>query len=281
MARKIWVHGPISLDSIVHVDRVPLAGGFVRSTASEKRVGGSGANIAFGLATTGIPTCFITWVGSDELASTLKQRISESLLTASVVKEFDGLSGEVAVLIDRDGERTIIGLSPSRLEDLHIDGATLEPGDIVVFTLWRHSFLPDLIKAQGLGCTVIVGAQALDDPTIPSADLVIGSIHDYSGKSLSGLGAKFPRIVLSNGAAGADEYNGTEQIHVGAVTATSIDATGAGDAFIAGYIASYFHGLPSARSLEIGALWGAAAVETRASIPPHFDEIRRRGAIEF
>ena len=281
MSKKIWVHGPISLDVMVRVDRVPKAGELVRSRASEKRIGGSGANIACGLATTGIPTGFITWIGNDELGEQLRTQIESQSLESLVIQEFEGPSGEVAILIDNSGERTIIGLAPSQLEKLTIDGADISHGDILFFTLWRKDFIPHLISARDRGSIVAVGASALDDQQIPGADLVIGSVHDYSGKDPRKLLDRFTTIVLTDGVRGATAYCEERVIHVDAIPATSIDATGAGDAFIAGYLASYFHGLNVRRCLEIGALWGAAAVEVNSSIPPDFAQIRKRGAIEF
>ena len=281
MSKKIWVHGPISRDVMVRVDRVPKAGELARSQASEKRIGGSGANIACGLATTGIPTSFITWIGDDALGVELRSAIESQPLHSSVIHEFEGPSGEVAILIDSSGERTIIGLAPSQLEKLTIEGAEIAQGDILFFTLWRKNFLPQLISARERGCIVAVGASALDDEEIPGADLVIGSVHDYSGTDPLQLLDRFTTIVLTDGVHGATAYRKDEVIHVDAVPAQAIDTTGAGDAFIAGYLASYFHGLNVRRCLEIGALWGAAAVEVNSSIPPDFAQIRKRGAIEF
>ena len=74
---------------------------------------------------------------------------------------------------------------------------------------------------------------------------------------------------------GAVYYNG-EVYYVPAFSSDVVDTTGAGDAFLAGYITAVAMGkdLASER-LFLGATWAALAVESESSIPPNWSEVEK------
>ena len=56
MARKVWVQGPIAIDSVVYLSQFPVPGSFMNSLRTEERTGGSSANVALGLCTASVET---------------------------------------------------------------------------------------------------------------------------------------------------------------------------------------------------------------------------------
>jgi sugar/nucleoside kinase (ribokinase family) len=82
---------------------------------------------------------------------------------------------------------------------------------------------------------------------------------------------RFERIVITQGEQGAIEYSATGQVHQPAVPTQVVDATGAGDAFLAGYLAAEAKGFNlAAERLNLGARWAAATIATESSVPPSF-----------
>jgi sugar/nucleoside kinase (ribokinase family) len=63
------------------------------------------------------------------------------------------------------------------------------------------------------------------------------------------------------------------QLHVDAVAADQVDATGAGDAFTVGVLHGLLRGDDMATALHVGAAWGAATVAQLRSIPVPWEEL--------
>ncbi len=280
MSKRVWIHGPIAIDTVLYLPRFPEPGSFMQAVTAEDRTGGTSANVALGLATTDIETGFIGYVGKDDNGKKLKQAIAHSRIAHSVIYEIDEPTSHVLILVDDKSERTIIGMTRSHLRSLRIGEAPLKSGDILVFVLWREEFLEDLIAAQKLGCICVLGAAALADPRIESAELIIGSHSDFSADvDMAAQLRRFDRVVITKGMEGATEYSKKGAIFQGVFPARAVDATGAGDSFLAGYLTGFASGLASEESLAIGAQWAASAVEVSSSIPPAWKDVKERWSI--
>ena len=90
-------------------------------------------------------------------------------------------------------------------------------------------------------------------------------------RSVSGERLKW--VVVTRGEAGADAYAASSELHVDAVAADQIDATGAGDAFTVGLLHGLLRGDDMAAALQVGAAWGAATVAQLRSIPVPWEEL--------
>ena len=66
MAKKVWVQGPIAIDSVVYLSQFPVPGSFMNSLRTEERTGGSSANVALGLCTASVETGFVGYLGRDD-----------------------------------------------------------------------------------------------------------------------------------------------------------------------------------------------------------------------
>lgn len=282
MARKVWVHGPIALDTVVHVSKFPTPGSFMNSLRTEQRTGGTSANVALGLSTTSVETGFVSYLGNDEIGRQLLSVLEQSAIKDLVITYFEDKTSQTLILVDENFERTIISMTTPHLRELRMDNVPLNVGDIVAFILWREEFFADLQRAQAAGCLTVVGASALSDPAVAHADLLIGSKNDFSSElnPLDHLD-RFTTIVLTDGINGSVAYNGSDEIRQPAYEVEVRDTTGAGDAFISGYLAGIAHGLDISQSLEVATKWAASSVQLHSSIPPAFEVVKEQWGLDF
>lgn len=282
MPKKVWVHGPISLDTVVYVSKFPTPGSFMNSIRTEERTGGTSANVALGLCTASVETGFVTYIGNDDMGKELLKVLEESLIQDLVITYIDDKTNHALVLVDEKLERTIIAMSTPHLRELRLNKVPLNSGEIVAFILWREEFIEDLRRAKSAGCFTVVGAGALGDPAVEYADLVIGSKSDFSDEIFpEDQLYRFGQIVLTDGANGATLLSKDQIIHQPIFEVEVKDSTGAGDAFIAGFLTAISYELNPSRSLELAAQWAASAVQSQASIPPAFEKVKAQWGIDL
>jgi sugar/nucleoside kinase (ribokinase family) len=282
MSKRVWVQGPIAIDTVVYVEKFPTPGTFMNSTRTEERTGGTSANVALGLCTTGVETNFVGYLGNDDNGKKLREVLDKSEIKHSIITEIDGPTSNALVLIDDKAERTIISMTKPYLRELRMDNVPFSEGDVVAIILWREEFLNDLLRAESSGCLTVVGAAALVDANVSHAHLAIGSVSDISsGVNPEDHLDRFDEIVLTDGLNGARYYSKKQKLQQSALKVDAIDVTGAGDAFISGYLAAQANDLEPAQCLLIGAQWAASSVQVNSSIPPAFDLVRKEWGIEL
>ncbi|MBX6321693.1 MAG: hypothetical protein IRY94_07695 [Rhodospirillaceae bacterium] len=81
------------------------------------------------------------------------------------------------------------------------------------------------------------------------------------------LRRRYRTVVIKRGALGAVAADGAERFAAPAVTAAVVDTTGAGDAFLAGFLAARLGGAGLAQSLARGCTLGALATTTAGGRP--------------
>lgn len=257
----VWVVGPVAWDSVQYYDGRTI-----------ERPGGTGANVAIALATTGTSVNFLSYIGDDTLSAQLDHHLKESQIHNLYTPVIAGPPSHVAIPVAADGERTIVVISGDKLEQVSLIGMPIKDKDIVIFVIWRNHFMADLNFAQSAGAVTVVGSAALTDPDVQCADYLIGSQDDFSGDySVEDGLSRFAHIVVTDGSRGATLY-GPEGSHFQpALTVNVVDTTGAGDAFLAGLI-HYLavHQKIDAEAMAVAAQWSAMTVSIEGSIPPRF-----------
>jgi sugar/nucleoside kinase (ribokinase family) len=282
MSKRVWVQGPIAIDTVVYVEKFPTPGTFVNSTRTEERTGGTSANVALGLCTTAVETNFVGYLGNDDNGKKLREVLDKSEIKHSIITEIDGPTSNALILIDDKAERTIISMTKPYLRELRMDNVPFSEGDVVAIVLWREEFLNDLLRAESSGCLTVVGAAALVDVNVSHAHLAIGSVADIpSGVNPENHLDRFDEIVLTDGLNGARYYSKKQKLQQSALKVDAIDVTGAGDAFMAGYLAALANELDPSQSLLIATQWAASSVQVNSSIPPAFDLVRKEWGIEL
>jgi len=282
MSKRVWVQGPIAIDTVVYVEKFPTPGTFMNSIRTVERTGGTSANVALGLCTTGVETNFVGYLGNDDNGKKLRKVLDESEIKYSIITEIDGPTSNALILIDDKAERTIISMTKPYLRELRMDNVPFSEGDVVAIILWREEFLNDLLRAETSGCLTVVGAAALVDANVSHAHLAIGSVSDIpSGVNPEDHLDRFDEIVLTNGLNGARYYSKKQKLEQSALKVDAIDVTGAGDAFISGYLAALANELDPSQCLLMATRWAASAVQVNSSIPPAFDLVRKEWGIEL
>jgi sugar/nucleoside kinase (ribokinase family)/ADP-ribosylglycohydrolase len=257
-----WIVGPVAWDSVRYHDGLTI-----------ERPGGTGANVAIALASTGTEVNFVSYLGDDELSRKLDEHLKSSDIASLYTPVIPGPVSHVAIPVDDKGERTIVVIADDKLDQVSLSGLPIQVGDVVSFVIWRNNFNKDLEIAQKAGAITVVGSAALTDAQVLNADYLIGSRDDFSGAySVEQALTRFTHVVVTNGAEGATFYSAQGSIFQPAEVAEVVDTTGAGDAFLSALL----HYLVinkgiDAQAMALAARWSALTVSSQGSIPPRFE----------
>jgi len=258
----VWIVGPVAWDSVRYHDGTTI-----------ERPGGTGANVAIALASTGTSVNFVSYLGDDEHSHKLDEHLKSSDIAALYTPVIPGPVSHVAIPVDEKGERTIVVIADDKLDQVSLKGLPIQTGDIVAFVIWRNNFVNDLEIAQRAGAITVVGSAALTDAQVLHADYLIGSRDDFDGAySVEQALTRFTHVVVTNGAEGATFYSAQGSIFQPAEVAEVVDTTGAGDAFLSALL----HYLVinkeiDAQAMALAARWSALTVSSQGSIPPRFE----------
>jgi len=257
----VWIVGPVAWDSVRYHDGLTI-----------ERPGGTGANVAIALASTGTSVNFVSYLGDDELSHTLDEHLKSSDIATLYTPVIPGPVSHVAIPVDEQGERTIVVIANDKLDQVSISGLPIKADDIVAFVIWRNNFLKDLEIAHNAGAITVVGSAALTDPQVLRADYLIGSRDDFSGDySVEQALTRFTYVVVTSGAEGATFYSAQGSIFQPAEIAEVVDTTGAGDAFLSALLHYLvINKTIDAKAMALAARWSALTVSSQGSIPPRF-----------
>ena len=269
----VWVHGPTSWDSVVELSEFPQPGAFLRAKSKFERPGGSGLNVAYALARTGVEVGFITYLGDDVHGRDLRKFIETLKLKEVIIRDFDVPTLNALIFNDPSGERTIIALEITAMNKLDLAQVMINSGDIFVFTIWRAEYKPMLETLREIGALIFVGAKALEDEEV-FADIAIGSIRDYLNVELTSAQKRFGKIVLTDGKNGAKSFTNSGIYEQQTLATEVVDTTGAGDAFLAGYVYATAQRLSEQDCLFLASAWAASAISSKSSLPPTWVEVK-------
>lgn len=260
----VLVFGPISLDTVVEIEAFPENGGFVQSLRRSERVGGAGLNIAAAVASAAISTRFFSYVGDDEIGTHLKNQVELLGLDTRDLQTIAGPSLHAVITVDQSGERTVIALEKNRFADIAIE-VEFVAEDIVVFPVWRDFYFDYLEKARRSGARTVVGLNAQANKLV-HADLIIGSEKDIPEFEFNRL--RFSSAIVTRGKKGVSVYEGELESALPSKPVSVIDATGAGDSFLAGVLVGLAKDVELRTAAEIGVEWASSAIQKQGSIPP-------------
>jgi sugar/nucleoside kinase (ribokinase family) len=290
----VVVVGDVMVDVLAAMSG-PLARGSDTPSAVTTAGGGSAANVAVWLAAQGVPTSYVGRVGDDALGRESVAALTGCGVTAWVSTEPDVTTGTCIVLVEPGGERSMLPdaganatLTAADLPQrafrpgghLHLSGYTLlNPGS-------RDAGLAALSMAAAADMTVSVdpssaaplaelGAARFLSMT-RGVDLLLANRDEaavLAGTSdphlaAQQLGDTYREVVVKLGPDGAMWQQGFIGASAPAERGVDVvDTTGAGDAFAAGFLASWLLHPEPETALAAGCRLAARAVSRVGARP--------------
>lgn len=263
--------------------------------ASDTRVrihrsrGGSAANVA-AMAAPSVRTVFIGRVGADAVGDALTGRLAAAGVEVRVQRE--GVTGTIVVLVDADGERTMLpdrgaaldlaDVDPAWAADLthvHLPAYSLVEGPL------RDSATAVATAARARGATISVDASSTGVIQALGADWLLRTVDDLGATYLFANGdealmlglfgpgrAVVPRttIIAKDGPRPTTVLlPGGESLMVPVPRVDGVrDLTGAGDAFAAGFLAAACTGSSTLAAVEAGHRSAAGVLTSPGSGTP-------------
>lgn len=250
--------------------------------------GGCAANTASDLVKMGLPAEVIGKVGQDSFGDFLIHELQQRGVGTSGVKRDPKVgSSATLVMVDPDGERRFVhyiganatltstDIDSSLIESaslLHLGGALVLPGidgqpSVNLLRQARQAgvitFLDTVWDATGRWLQILGPYLPYANyylPSLPEAQVMTGCQEPLeAARALLEYGADV--VVLKMGAAGClvvDQAG--EAMRLPAFQVEAIDATGAGDAFVAGFMTGIWHGWPLEMTARFANAVGALCV---------------------
>ncbi len=264
------IFGELLIGSKVDIDKVRY------------EVGGGGTNTAVGLARLGHEVVLIGNVSHDVAGEAVLACLDQENVDSSYVEFVRGGTGCSVILLDaKTGEHTILthrgvsgefgNLKPDDLELISPDWlyATSLDGDMELL-------LEFFEKAHALNAQVMFNPGAAEIEKLPKLIGLLGEVDVLLVNKreaarivpgvlleelLEHLGAYCKIVIITDGAMGSIATNHEETWRLGVYEQTKLrDATGAGDAFGAGFLAKWVEGAEFSEALQFAAANAASVV---------------------
>jgi sugar/nucleoside kinase (ribokinase family) len=279
---RILVIGDVMTDVIVRPEG-QVVGGSDRRASITVQPGGSAANQAAWLASCGASVDFVGRVGAADVERETA-RFKEIGVMPHLVGDPNRETGRLIALIDPDGERSFLtdrganeALEARDISDALIASASHislsgysffapSPRAAVLDVMRRAGDKPISVDPASAEFLREVGAEtflawtegaSIVFPNEEEAATLAGS--DDPETQRARLAAHYPLVVIKRGAAGAEAAAGEDCWRINAPKIEAIDTTGAGDAFVAAFLAARLSGADIRIALGRAAAEGAAA----------------------
>ena len=289
-AQPIVVLGDLMID-VMALLQGPLAPNSDSPGRITIRGGGSAANTACWLAAEGTETVFVGAVGMDPSGRGAVDELRAAGVRPALTFAADRPTGTVVVLVDPDGERTMVPdagansvLRPEDLPEaefsagrhLHLSGYTLlnpesRAAGIAALDLARSQGMTTSVDVASAGPLAAVGPDTFLDwigsPFMLFANrdeaAVLTGIDDPA-KATRALTELCDQVVVKLGAEGGVWHDALfdRSIRVPAApVAEVVDTTGAGDAFAAGYLGAWMRDADPEVALAEGCRLAARVIQ--------------------
>jgi sugar/nucleoside kinase (ribokinase family) len=279
---RVLVIGDVMTDVIVRPEG-PLARASDRRAKIAFRPGGSAANQAAWLASFGVKVDFVARVGAADVQSETA-RLAAIGVKPHLAGDAELDTGRLIALVDPDGERSFLtdrganeALEASDISDALIAGAAIihlsgysffapRPRTAVLDVMRRAGLKPVSVDPASAEFLREAGADnflawtrdaSILFPNAEEAAILAGSNDPET--QCARLATHYPLVVVKRGAAGCEAAAGARRWRVAAPPVEAIDTTGAGDAFVAAFLAERVAGADIEAALARGAAAGALA----------------------
>lgn len=272
------VYGDALVDITVRIDNLPQTGGDAIIDDLQILPGGSAGNCAAIAARLGVEVKFVGLTGRDSFGQLLRRDLEAHGVDVAALRLGGGSTGATITLLDRDGEPTYLSFRgvtasmpygplpdglPGPGDTLHVSGYSFQTPDS------RHTAHALMAAAREVGAAVsldpshhfarqvmenypdALGGLAFLFPNRDEARLMTG-LQDpaQAARRLCEIGVQM--VLLKMGADGCLLATEGSVTSVPAYPAQVVGATGAGDAFSAGFLAAAMSGCAPEDAARVG-----------------------------
>jgi len=246
--------------------------------------GGSAANTVTGAAVFGMDCSFVGKVGDDELGSLFKADLERNGIKANLLKGHAASGKSMVFITAPNAERTFAVYLGSAIElvaeDLNIE---MFKGHayfhIEGYLVQNQSLLRRAVElAKEAGCIISFDMASynvvesndtfLHDIVENYVDIVFANETEAKAftkkeprEALDDIASVCKIAVVKLGPEGSMVKSGNEYYKIEAWPANTIDATGAGDIYAAGFLYAHSYGMPIKTCGEVGSIISAKVVE--------------------
>lgn len=266
---RITVVGSINLDLVATAPSLPRAGETVTGATLARHPGGKGANQALAAEKLGAEVCLIGRVGPDGMAAEALALMEEfGVDLAGVETDVAAPTGVALITVDPTGENQItVAAGANHLVTPEQLPQRIEGPLIVQLELPLDTVEAAVGRATDFVCANLAPAAPVSEHLLRRADLIVvnETEADFYGDALHRGGG---RVVVTRGAKGAAMYQrGVEMAWATPPQVEAVDATGAGDAFVAAITVAQLDGMAPDQALRFACAAGALAA-TRPGAQP-------------
>jgi ribokinase len=292
---RCLVIGSLNMDMVVQVQQLPRPGETAVGEDLLRAAGGKGANQAVAAARLGAEVSMVGRVGHDAFGRELSRSLRDVDISTRWVQGADRPTGAALIFVDALGENSI-AVAPGANMDLlpeDVPRRAIEAAEVVVAQLEVPlAAIEEAFRLARLASvrTVLNAAPAARVPgsLLDLADVLICNeveLGQLIGKAVAtgdeAAGAQRVRrfaeqiVVVTLGSRGAIGVVGSEVVTAPAFAVEVVDTTGAGDAFVAGFVVGRWYASGVGEALRWGCAAGALATTRRGAQPsmPTFDEL--------
>ena len=269
------------------INAAPARGALQLVESISPHLGGCAANTGIGLQTLGIPTRVVGAVGNDGFGDFVRQTLEQRGVAAGTVVKDGVPTSATMVLVASDGERSFLHcVGANAAFSLGDVDATLFD-DASLLHIAGHGLMPQfdgvqcarlLQQARERGVQTALDTAGAPDAlwrqnlraTLPHLNYFVPSLHEvqhlFPGESTPEniaarlLDAGVKVVALKMGERGSFVTDGRQSHLVPPFCVRAVDATGAGDAFAAGFLCGVLNGFDLKESARLGNAAGALVV---------------------
>ncbi|MET3528183.1 ribokinase [Phenylobacterium koreense] len=258
---RITIVGSINLDFVATAATLPAPGETVTGANLARHPGGKGANQALAARRLGADVGLVGQVGADGLADeALALLCAGDVDLSGVGTDPAAATGVALIAVAAGGENQIIvapganaSFTPERL-------TTVPPGALICqLELPVATVAKAVAMAEGFVCLNLAPAAEIPPETLARADLIVVNETEaaFYGQALH---AQPGLVAITWGARGAGLFRAGRQLALAAPPKVeAVDATGAGDTFVAALTLALLEGQPPADALAFACAAGALA----------------------
>ena len=262
--------GHVNWDITLRVDRLPGPDDEARVRERSEGGGGSAANVAAALATLSCEARLFGSVGDDDVGERARSGL-EAVGVETRLRTAEGVeTTRKYVLVDADGEVAVLGTEGANeaLSADDVPASAMADADAVHLTGQDPETAAELTRTaadHGLPVSFDPGRRLTDrsyDGVLEHADLLF-----VTDREAAEIHASVPWKVTKHGDDGATLACPEGRFDHSGYGLASVDSTGAGDAFAAGFLVAWLDGGDPERALSVANACGAVAANDHGPRP--------------